>query len=110
MGHFTINLPHHRQGAVSTGKVIKLKKGLLGLLPWNKLKNIERIGYIIKVDPPVAGRTEFHVFKTKEGKWLQEGKDDIPFKKTKLQKSEEELTLAIKMAIDEHENSTNHLP
>jgi len=105
MGHFTINLPHHRLGTVSTGKVIKLKKGLLGLLPWNKVASLERIGYIIKVEPSIAGRHEFHVFITKEGKWLQEGKDEMPVKKSKGQKDEEELTLAIKKAIDEHEKS-----
>ncbi|HVG42192.1 MAG TPA: hypothetical protein VM888_11330 [Chitinophagaceae bacterium] len=109
MGHFTISLPHRRQGAVSTGKVIKIQKGLLGLLPWNKFKREERIGYIIKVEPPLHGRCEFHVFKSKEGKWLQEGKDDLPFAKSKLRKEEEEITLAIKKAIDDHEkNSMKH--
>jgi hypothetical protein len=108
MGHFTIKLPHHRQGAVSTGKVIKLQKGILGLLPWNKLGKVERIGYIIKVDPPLGSRNEFHVFKTKEGRWLQEGKDEMPKQKTKLLKDEESITQAIKKAIDDYENEKGH--
>ena len=108
MGHFTISLPHHCQGSVSTGKVIKLKNGLLGLLPWNNMEKVERMGYIIKVEPPLSGRHEFHVFKTNEGKWLQEGKDNSPLKKSKLRKEEEALTLAIKTAIDDYENAHPH--
>ena len=87
MGHFTINLPGNRVGEVFWGKVRKLEFPFL----W-KSKD-EKTGYIIRINPGES-RNEYRLFKTKEGRWSQDPDG--------LVEVEDETTLAIKQAIEQH--------
>ena len=96
MGHFTISLPNNQQGDVRRGKVIKeqMPLQLLRLQPFIKEENI---GYIVKVDPALDGTEEYHLMKTKEGKWLKKGENAW------IKEGEGNINLAIKKAIDQFE-------
>ncbi|MCU7551366.1 hypothetical protein OCK74_19750 [Chitinophagaceae bacterium LB-8] len=95
MGHFTIDLPDNRHGDVRWGKVRKLQFPFLWLTRKNR---DEKMGYIIKVNPAVDGVSMFQLFKTKEGKWFQD-----PDERKQV---EDKITLAIKDAIEKHEQTT----
>jgi hypothetical protein len=86
MGQYDINLPDNRKGTVITKKRFS---GAGSIMP-SFLYKKNLIGYIIQVEPAFENRTEFRVFKTKEGFWLDVG--------------ENELTFAIKIAIEEYED------
>lgn len=90
MGQYDIHLPDSR-----TGRVVSKKKfsGAGSIMP-SFLYKKNLIGYIIEIDPPFEARTEFRVFKTKEGFWLDVG--------------ETEITFAIKIAIEEYEHQIGH--
>lgn len=82
------------------GKVIKMHKRFLTLFfPWKKLIREERTGYIIKVKPEVENIAEFRLFKSREGNWSQ----DVDG----MKKVEGETAIAIRKAIEEHENLHN---
>ena len=96
MGQFNISLPDNRKGEVRWGKVVKTAS-LLRLLPWVKGNVEEKTGYVIKVEPLVANETEFRLFRTKGGGWYQDEDGRIGL--------EGETILAIKKAIEAHEES-----
>ena len=86
MEQYNIDLPNNRKGSVIQ------KKEFMDVEPsqlifW--ILNPKRIGYCVKISPPVGDRKEYRVFKTKKGKWLKIGEDEI--------------TKSIKIAIDEYE-------
>jgi hypothetical protein len=86
MVHYIIDLPNNRKGIVIQKKEFRdfepspLNLGIL---------DPKRIGYCVKISPPDGDRKEYRVFKTKKGKWLKIGEDEI--------------TKSIKIAIDEYE-------
>ena len=90
MGQYEIHLTDNRKGWV----VSKKKFSGAGSIMPSFLYKKNLIGYIIEVDPPFENRTEFRVFKTKEGFWLDVGESD--------------LTFAIKIAIEEYELKKGH--
>jgi len=95
MGQFNISLPGNRTGDVRWGNVTK-KDILLNLLPWRKMNQEEKTGYIIKVEPAAGNKREFRLFKTKEGRWSLDADGRV--------KLAGETVLAIKKAIEEHES------
>ena len=98
MAQFFIELPNNRQGNVKTGIKRKEQKSFLHLLmPWKKLNREEKLAYIVEVSP-VDDIREYHLLKTKDGKWLQEGEDKW------LCEGDGKLNLIIKKAIDEYES------
>ena len=98
MGQFNIGLPQNRKGNVRWGKVIKTTS-LLRLLPWIKGKPEEKTGYIIKIEPALEHKTEFRLFKTKEGNWSQDEDGRIPL--------EGETIQFIRKAIEDHEKRSD---
>jgi hypothetical protein len=90
MGQYDIYLPDNRKGTVISKKKFS---GAGSIMP-SFLYKKNLIGYIVEVDPSFENRTEFRVFKTKEGFWLDVG--------------ENELTFAIKIAIEEYEVKKGH--
>jgi hypothetical protein len=97
MAQYFIKLPNDRQGNVKTGIRRKLKKSFKDLFrPSNKLNKEEKIAYIVEVEP-ISDVREYHLLKTKEGKWLNDGED------TWLCQAEPVLNSAIKKAIDDYE-------
>jgi hypothetical protein len=85
MGQYDINLPGSRKATVISKKKFS---GAGSIMP-SFLYKKNLIGYIVKIDPSYKDRTEFRVFRTKEGFWLDVG--------------ENEITFAIKIAIEEYE-------
>jgi hypothetical protein len=74
MAQYFISLPNARQGNVKTGIRKKDKKRFMDLFfPSKKLNTEEKIAYIVEVDP-VYDIREYRLLKTKEGKWLSDGK------------------------------------
>jgi hypothetical protein len=86
MEQYIIDLPNNRKGTVIQKKEFRdfepspLNFGIL---------DPKRIGYCVKITPPDEDRKEYRVFKTEEGEWLKIG--------------ENEITAAIKEAIDKYE-------
>jgi hypothetical protein len=100
MAQFFIDLPNNRQGNVRTGIRRKEKKTLMhALMPWKKLNTEEKVAYIVEVNP-YDDIKEYHLLKTKDGRWLESGEDKW------LLEGDDRINLAIKSAIDEYENST----
>jgi hypothetical protein len=88
MEQYSIDLPNDRKG------IVIQKKEFSDVEPsWliSCILNPRRIGYCVKISPPDGGRKEYRVFKTKKGKWLKIG--------------ENEITIAIKKAIDDIEKN-----
>jgi hypothetical protein len=86
MEQYNIDLPNNRKGTVIQ------KKEFMDVEPSPLNFGIfipKRIGYCVVTNSPEEGRKEYRVFKTKRGKWL------------KIR--ENEITTAIKKAIDEYE-------
>ena len=104
MAQYFINLPNNRQGNVKTGIRKKDKKKFTDLFfPSAKLNTEEKIAYIVEVEP-VYDISEYHLLKTKEGTWLNDGEDRW------LRQGEATFDSAIKKAIDDYEkvNGTPH--
>jgi hypothetical protein len=97
MGHFTITLPNNQQGVVRWGTIRK-KVLFLNLFRSNKLKDEEKKGYIVKIEPATKGQKEYRLLKTKEGEWTSE--DDVGFQVT----PDDLVSVVIKKAIDNYEN------
>ena len=97
MGHFTISLPNNQQGDVRWGTIRK-KVLFLSLFRSNKLKNEEKKGYIVKVEPATKDQKEYRLLKAKEGEWTSE--DDGGFRVT----PDDQISVVIKKAIDDYEN------
>lgn len=95
MGHFTINLPDNRLAEVRRGTVRKLGSPL-DVLPWRKIKRVEKTGYIITIQPAIQRKNEYRLFRTKEGQWSHDADGRIQLA--------DETTLAIKKAILEYED------
>ena len=100
MGHFTISLPGDKLGIVRSGTVRKMKGKLTDLLRLKKMEREERHGYIVNLQPATGDVTEYHLLKTKEGRWLQKGEHGW------LQEGNAETTAAIQQAIDAYEERT----
>lgn len=94
MGHFRISLPGNRTGEVRWGKVIKISS-LVRWLPWLNGNIDKKIGYFIRVEPAVEQKTEYRLFKTKEGNWFADEDGRLPITS--------ETMLEIKDAIEAHE-------
>ncbi len=98
MAQFFIALPGNRKGNVRSGIQKKKKKSFLALLlPWKKAEKEEKLAYIVSVEPG-HDINEYHLLKTKEGRWLQEGEDKW------LREGDGAFNLAIKKAIDDYEH------
>ena len=99
MAQFFINLRNNRQGNVRTGIKRAEKKSFLQLLmPWKNINKEEKLAYIIEVTP-VYDIHEYHLLKTKDGRWLDTGDDKW------LRKGEGSLNSDIKKAIDAYEHA-----
>lgn len=105
MAHYTINLPGNINGDVRQGKVSKKHIGFLTRWPFINLHKEQRIGYVVTVND-TAGK-QYHLLKTSENKWPSQQEHLSLAIKTqgKWQPIEEDqITTAIKKAIDDYEN------
>jgi hypothetical protein len=98
MGHFTIDLPAERKGEVRFGKIVRKTANFFDLFRRRKSNREERTGYIIKIDPAVGDKKLYHLLRSGNGEWLTES--DGGFQITE----DDEISIAIKQAIDEYEN------
>lgn len=99
MAQFFINLPNNRQGNVRTGIKRAEKKTFLQLLmPWKNIDKEEKLAYIIEVTPTYDIQ-EYHLLKTKDGRWLDTGDNKW------LRDGEGTLNNDIKKAIDAYEQT-----
>ena len=97
MAQFFINLPNNRQGNVRTGiKRIEKKSFLRALLPQKNIHEEEKLAYIVEVTP-MYDIHEYHLLKTKDGRWLSAGDDKW------LREGEGTINSDIKKAIDAYE-------
>jgi len=100
MGYFTIDLPGKIKGEVRFGKVMRKVKlsDLFDLFSKKGPKREERRGYIVKI-----GEVQlYRLLRTKEGEWLNDGDSGFPVAE------DDEISLAIKKAIEEYEQSPHH--
>jgi hypothetical protein len=100
MGYFTIDLPGNIKGEVRFGKVTRK---LISINPFTLFKRKgpkreERRGYIVKI----AEGQLYRLLRTKDGEWLNES--DSGFQTAK----DDEISLAIKKAIEEYEQRLHH--
>ena len=73
MAHYTIDLPGNINVDVRKGKLFKKRAGFFNQWPWIKISSEVRTGYIVTVENVLQKiKTEYHLLKTKEGKWLAE--------------------------------------
>lgn len=98
MGHFTIDLPAERKGEVRFGKIIKKTVNFFDLFRRREYNRDERTGYIIKIDPAAGDKKVYHLLRSREGKWLTEGDGGFQIAE------DDEISIAIKQAIDEYDN------
>jgi hypothetical protein len=98
MGHFTIDLPTERKGEVRFGKIVRKTANLFDLFRRRGYNREERTGYIIKIDPAAGDKKVYHLLRSCEGEWLTEGDGGFQIAK------DDEISIAIKQAINEYEN------
>ena len=105
MAQFTINLPGGMRGEVRQGKVFKKRAAFTKQWPWIRLAADERRGYIVTVD---NNGIQYHLLKTGDGKWPAATGPDMELAikaEGKWQPvKDDNITLAIKKAIDDYEN------
>jgi hypothetical protein len=109
MAHFTIDLPGNINADIRKGKVFKKSTGFVKRWPWIKISSEVRTGYLITFEDVLnKNKKEYHLLKTKEGKWLSETDNELSpavKKQGKWQPVADDLiTLAIKKGIDDYEN------
>jgi len=97
MGHFTINLPNNLQGDVRFG-TIKKKSLFWDFFRTKKSNDDIKTGYIIKIEPTSTDHNEYRLLKTKEGKWSSEDAGGFQVS------PDDEISIAIKSAIDNYES------
>lgn len=66
------------------------------LMPWKNLDKEEKVAYIVEVTP-MYDIHEYHLLKTKDGRWLNTGDDKW------LREGEGTINIDIKQAIDAYE-------
>jgi len=101
MGYYSITLPHNIEGEVQWRKMIRKSKSFMHLLmPWKKVAQEVKTGYVVKLKSAFVNETEYRLFKTNEGGWFQDvhGKVEV----------NEPVTLAIKRAIEDYETQYIH--
>src|SRR4051812_33679431 len=109
MSHFKIDLPGNKSMDVRKGTVFKKRAGFSNRWPWVKIASEVRIGYIVTImDVLQKIKTQYHLLKTKEGRWLT-GSEHEPGSAVMLHgkwhpETDDFTTLAIKKAIDDYEN------
>lgn len=97
MGYYTITLPHNIEGEVQWRTVNRRSTSFIHLhLPWKRASPEVKRGYVVKLKSAFVNETEYRLFKTNEGEWFQDAKGKVEVK--------EQIALAIKRAIEEHEN------
>jgi hypothetical protein len=109
MAHYIMDLPGNINVDVRKGKLFKKRAGFLNQWPWIKISSEVRTGYIVTVENVLhKNKTEYHLVKTKAGKWLA-GEDHELSPAIKIRGkwhplADDLITLAIKKAIDDYEN------
>jgi hypothetical protein len=98
MGHFTIDLPTERKGEVRFGKIVKKTATFFDLFRRRGYNREEKTGYIIKIDPTVGDKKVYYLLRSGKGEWLTEGDGGFQIAE------DDEISIAIKQAIDEYEN------
>jgi hypothetical protein len=98
MGHFTIDLPAERKGEVRFGKIVKETANFFDLFRRRGYNREEKTGYIIKIDSAAGDKKVYHLLRSGKGEWLTESDGGF------LIAEEDEISIAIKQAIDEYEN------
>jgi len=63
--------------------------------------DVERIGYIIRIEPSENSQNEYRLLKSKEGAWLTGSEAGFGIEQ------DDHLSLQIKEAIDAHEKSVH---
>lgn len=106
MAHYTINLPGNIQGDVRQGKVFKKRAAFAKQWPWLKLHTDERTGYVVTVG---NNGLQYHLLKTNDGQWPSAAEDNTLLVAIKTADkwqpiNDDQVTLAIKKAIDDYEN------
>jgi len=71
MGQFKIDLPNNQYAEVRWGTVKRKQLDILQLLRLKKNVIENNIGYIVKVRPVLNDIPEYHLMKSREGKWLR---------------------------------------
>jgi len=108
MAHYTVNLPGNMHADVKQGKVFKKMMRLDKHWPWIKFKGEERTGYVITIDDSSAGSQQYCMLKTIEGTWTSmEGAQagaSVKIQGKWQPVADDQVTLAIKKAIDAYEN------
>ncbi len=107
MAHYTVNLPGGIPADVRQGRVFKKMMGLDKHWPWIKFKGEERVGYVVTVDAGHTNSMQYHLLKTSKGNWPSTAGNEAGTAVNMQGKwqpvAEDEITLAIKKAIDAYE-------
>ena len=109
MAQYHIDLDGNIKADIRTGKVFKKRARLFNHWPFLKFNSEVRTGYIVMVENVLQKiKTEYHLLKTKEGKWLTEAEHELA-SAVKIQgkwnqHKDDSMTLSIKKAIDDYEN------
>ncbi len=98
MGYFTIDLPADRKGEVRFGKIVRKAGNFFDLFRRKTRDREVRTGYIVKVHLDAGDEKIYHLLKSKEDEWLTDGSAGFQVAE------DDEISLAIKKAIDEHEH------
>lgn len=98
MGHFTIDLPAERKGKVRFGKILRETVNFFDLFQRRGYNKEERTGYIIKIAPAAGDKKIYHLLRSGKGEWLTESGGGFQIAE------DDEISIAIKLAIDEYEN------
>ena len=97
MGHFTIDLPNNQQGNIRWG-TIKNKSSLLNVFKSKKSDEDINKSYIVNIEPTPNEHKEYHLLKTKDGKWTSESYGGFQLT------PDDEISTLIKSAIDNYES------
>ena len=109
MAHYTIDLPGDIKADVRQGRVFKKRLLFAKRWPWIKINSEVRTGYLVIVEDALhKNKNEYHLLRTKEGKWqphaAHEPNAAIKIRKKWQPVADNFITLAVKKAIDHYEN------
>jgi hypothetical protein len=108
MARYTINLPGNIPADVRQGKVINKSIGLVKHWPWLRFRGEEKTGYVVTVEAGNKQGMQYHLLKANDGSWPAGATNELDIA-VKIQGKwqtieEDQVTTAIKQAIDAYEN------
>ena len=98
MGQFRIDLPNNQYADVRWGRVKRKQLNILELLRLKKNVIDKNVGYIVRARPVLGDIPEYHLMKSRDGRWLR--KSDCDW----VREGDGSMSDILRQAIDDFES------